>query len=262
VTTILLADPDPALRGALGDALRREGYDVRPAADGAAALAVAQKTHPDLVLLAVMLPGVDGFEVCRRLRESDDRRLRTVPVLMCSARGDEVDRVVGLELGADDYVPKPVSQRELLARVRALLRRARRAADRAAGAADRPLTVGELEVDPVARIVRRAGREVPLRPREFDLLAFLLRHPARVFTRGQLLEHVWGAAGPVGDARTVDVHVRRLREKLERRPGRPALLETVHGVGYRLRPPAAPRTTKKASPSAGAPASTLAESPP
>jgi DNA-binding response OmpR family regulator len=258
MTTILLADPDPALLSAVGDALRREGYDVRTAADGAAALAEAWQTHPDLVLLAVLLPGVDGLEVCRRPRASDDRRLRTVPVLMCSARGDEVDRVVGLEVGADDYVPKPVSLRELLARVRALLRRARRAAARAAGAA---LTVGDVEVDPAARIVRRRGAEVPLRPREFDLLVFLLRHPGRVFTRGQLLEHVWGA-GHVGDVRTVDVHMRRLREKLERRPGRPALLETVRGVGYRLRPAGAPRPHGAPAGPASAPALAQAESRP
>jgi DNA-binding response OmpR family regulator len=235
MTTILLADPDAALRSALGDTLRRVGYAVRPAADGAAAVAVARQTPPDLILLAVLLPRVDGLEVCRRLRASDDRRLRTVPVLMCSARGDEVDRVVGLEVGADDYVPKPVPLRELLARVRALLRRARWAAEGAAEGAAARLTVGDLELDPATRTVRRRGAEVPLTPREFDLLAFLLRHPGRVFTRTQLLEHVWGAGDGayVGDVRTVDVHVRWLRAKLEADPGAPAVLETVRGVGYR-----------------------------
>ena len=245
MTTILLADPDPALLRGLGDTLRREGYAVRTAADGAEALAVAQQTRPDLLLLAVLLPRVDGLEVCRRLRASDDGRLRTVPILICSARGEEVDRVVGLEVGADDYVPKPFSVRELLARVRALLGRARRTAEVAAGRAGAggPLTVGDLALDPAARIVRRRGKEVPLKPREFDLLAFLLRHPGQVFTRTQLLAHVWstGERPYVGGVRTVDVHVRWLREKLEADPSAPDVLETVRGIGYRARPPAVGR---------------------
>jgi DNA-binding response OmpR family regulator len=241
MTAILLVDDEPALVSVLGYALRREGYAVRTAADGAEALAVARQTHPDLLLLDVRLPRVDGLEVCRRLRASADGRLRTVPVLLCSARGDEVDRVVGLEVGADDYVTKPFSVRELLARVKALLGRARRAAERAAGRAEAVLTVGDLALDPATRLVRRRGAAVPLTPRGFALLAFLLRHPGRVFTRAQLLERVWpaGAGGAyVGDPRTVDVHVRWLREQLERDPSAPAVLETVRGVGYRLRGPA------------------------
>jgi DNA-binding response OmpR family regulator len=242
MTTILLVDDAPALASAVGYTLRRDGYAVRTAADGAAALAVAGQTHPDLIVLAVLLPGVDGLEVCRRLRGSDDHRLRNVPVLMCSARGEEVDRVVGLEVGADDYVPKPVSLRELLARVKALLRRAGRAAARAAGAGGAVLRVGDLELDPAARIVRRRGREVPLTPREFDLLAFLLRHPGRVFTRAQLLARVWRVSGRVhaGGGRTVDVHVRWLREKLEADPAAPVVIETVWGIGYRARRAAGP----------------------
>jgi two-component system, OmpR family, response regulator ResD len=166
-----------------------------------------------------------------------------VPILICSARGEEVDRVVGLEVGADDYVSKPFSVRELLARVRALLGRARRAAERATGTAEAVLTVGDLALDPAARIVRRRGREVALKPREFDLLAFLLRHPGRVFTRAQLLAQVWstGDGAYVGGVRTVDVHVRWLREKLEADPSAPTVLETVRGIGYRVRPPVAGR---------------------
>ena len=240
VTTILLVADEPALVSGLGHALRRAGYAVRTAADGAAALAVAQQTHPDLIVLAVLLPRVDGLEVCRRLRAAADGRLRTVPVLLCSARGDAVDRVVGLEVGADDYVTAPVSVRELLARVQALLGRARRAAERAGGGAAAVLTVGDLALDPAARTVRRRGAAVALTPRGFALLAFLLRHPGRVFTRAQLLARVWRVSGRAhaGGGRTVDVHVRWLREKLETDPAAPVVIETVWGIGYRARPAA------------------------
>ena len=241
MTTILLADPDPALLRGLGDTLRREGYAVRTAADGAEALAVAQQTHPDLLLLAVLLPRVDGLEVCRRLRAPDDCVVRPHlqphhPVDLLPARRADEDGD-----GAQPCVVKPFSVRELLARVKALLGRARRAAEVAGGRDEAVLTVGDLALDPAAGTVRRRGKEVALKPREFALLAFLLRHPGRVFTRAQLLAQVWPAGGGgayAGDIWTVDVHVRWLREKLERDPRRPKLLETVRGVGYRLRAPA------------------------
>jgi DNA-binding response OmpR family regulator len=239
MTTIPLAEDAPVLANVLSYNLRRAGYTVRTAADGAEALAVARRSHPDLVLLDLLLPGVDGLEVCRRLRESDDDRLRTAPVLMCSARRDVVDRVVGLEAGADDHVGKPFALRELLARVAALLLRGRREP----APPDTPPGVqaaGDLVLDVAGRTLRRGGREVGLKPREFDLLHFLLRHPRRVFTRSQLLAQVCpageGGATFAGSERTVDVHVRGLREKLEADPSAPAVLQTVWGVGYRVRP--------------------------
>jgi DNA-binding response OmpR family regulator len=204
-------------------------------------------------LLDAQVSGVDGLQVCRAVRATPGSRLRTVPILLVSARASEQDRIDGLEAGADDYVAKPFALRELLARVRALLCRVRRATEAAEAAGAAPLVAGDLVLDPAGRRLLRRGREVRLRPKEFDLLAFLLRHPGQVFTREQLLEGVW-QADHVGDERTVDVHVRWLREKLERRPGRPSLLETIRGVGYRLRAPDAPRTTGAAAPPRSAPA--------
>ena len=243
MTTILLADPDPALLSGLGDALRREGYAVRTAADGAEALAAAQHTRPDLLLLAVLLPRMDGLEVCRRLRASDDYRLRTVPVLICSARGEEIDRVVGLELGADDYVVKPFSVRELLARVRALLGRARRAAEVAAGRAgpcSRWATWSSTRPPGSCAGGGRRSRSSPgSSPCWPSCSATRGRSSPGRSSGAHLVDR--GRPGHVGHIRTVDVHVRWLREKLERDPSAPAVLETVRGVGYRLRAPPAGR---------------------
>jgi DNA-binding response OmpR family regulator len=192
-------------------------------------------------VLDVMLPRMDGLAVCRALRGAPDPRLRTVPVLMLSARADETDKVGGLEAGADDYLTKPFAMRELQARVSALLRRSRRGAEVAGrGPETTPLVAGpagELELELGQRQLRRRGKDVPLKPREFELLAFLLGHPDQVFTREQLLERVWATDGQphIGDMRTVDVHVRWLREKIEPAPSRPVVLETVRGVGYRAR---------------------------
>jgi DNA-binding response OmpR family regulator len=228
VPRILIVDDESNIRHTVGYNLRREGYEVVEAADGEAALAAAAAQRLDLVVLDLLLPGVDGLEVCRRLRARDP-----VPILMLTARADEVDRVVGLELGADDYLAKPFSMRELLARVKAILRRAE--LNRAAQPEPPTRLVRDgLTLDAGRRRVTVDDQEVLLKPREFDLLAFLARQPGQVFTRAQLLEHVWGY-DYLGDSRTVDVHVRSLRTKLGDRADTPRWIETVWGVGYRFR---------------------------
>ncbi len=229
---ILLVDDEPNLRHTVSYNLRREGHEVLAVADGESALATARAQAVDLVILDLMLPGIDGLEVCRRLRERN-----AVPIIMLTARDSEVDRVVGLEMGADDYLAKPFSMRELLARVKAVLRRADLA--RAAAGAQAPdrIQADGLTIRLSHRRVEVDGVEVALKPREFDLLAFLARHPGQVFSRAQLLAQVWGY-DYAGDTRTVDVHVRSLRTKLGDRADTPRWLETVWGVGYRFREPA------------------------
>ncbi|HEY7066743.1 MAG TPA: response regulator transcription factor [Chloroflexota bacterium] len=230
---ILIVDDEPNLRHTVGYNLQREGHEVVQAADGEAGLDAAENQPPDLVVLDLMLPGIDGLEVCRRLRQRS-----AVPILMLTARDTEIDRVVGLEVGADDYLPKPFSMRELLARVRAILRRA--ALDRVAQApaAPKQIVVDGLTVYPARRRVDVNGAPIALKPREFDLLAFLASHPGQVFSRSQLLNQVWGFEF-AGDTRTVDVHVRTLRTKLGDRADESSWIETVWGVGYRLREPGA-----------------------
>ncbi|MFC7612869.1 response regulator transcription factor [Actinokineospora soli] len=201
--------------------LERAGHAVALAATGEDALAWAAEHSPDLVVLDLMLPGIDGLEVCRRLRERS-----AVPVVMLTALGEEEDRIAGLSLGADDYVTKPFSPRELALRVDSVLRRAH-----AAPAASGVLVDGDLRVDPAAHRAELAGAELSLTTREFDLLAFLIAHPGEAFTRERLLHEVWG--WDFGDQSTVTVHVRRLREKIERSPAKPARISTVWGVGYR-----------------------------
>ena len=231
MATILLVEDETTLLTTIAYNLRREGHRVLTAADGEAALAVAAE-GPDLVVLDVLLPKVDGFEVCRRLRQES-----AVPILMLTAKSDEVDRVVGLELGADDYLTKPFSMRELLARVKALLRRrdllAAELGRRQASAAGEHLVAGDLEIDVAGHRVTKAGAPVSLTPREFDLLAFLVRHRGHVLSAERLLQQVWGYDHAI-DAGTVAVHVRGLREKLEEQPSRPRRIETVRGVGYRF----------------------------
>lgn len=227
--TILLADDDEMIVDALSYQLRREGYRVITAFDGAAALALVRSANPDLLLLDVMMPKMQGWEVCREVR-----RESTLPILMLTARGEELDRVLGLELGADDYVVKPFSFRELLARIHAQLRRAefgRRAAND-----ENVLHLADLAIDRLRHQVKRNGEIVALSPREFDLLLALLDANGAAVERAVLLDRVWGEAW-VGDPRTLDVHIRWLREKLEETPGEPALILTVRGVGYRLRTP-------------------------
>ena len=210
------------------DYLRHAGLEPRHAVDGHIALEMAATWPPDMVILDLMLPGVSGLEVCRRLREGRDAQM-PLPVIMLTALGEESDRVLGLESGADDYVTKPFSPRELTLRVQAVLRRVSAAG--AAAATPQPVRSGRLEVDVAARRARSDGQELDLTVREFDLLAFLVTHPGRAFTRAELLEHVWGWS--VGDLSTITVYVRRLRDKVEREPASPAQLQTVWGVGYR-----------------------------
>jgi len=226
---ILVVEDEPTVREVLRRYLEREGWEVREAAEGRNALQQLREDPPDLLILDLMLPGVDGLSITRRLRGDlgVEGRERMVPIIMLSARRNEQDRVQGLELGADDYLTKPFSPRELVARVRAVLRRS----DPGGQADGRPLQVGPLTLDPRAREVLREGRPVTLTAREFDLLWHLASHPRQVFSREQLLDQVWGYNFG-GDDSTVTVHVRRLREKIEPDPSRPVFIRTVWSVGY------------------------------
>jgi DNA-binding response OmpR family regulator len=228
---VLVVDDDPIVAEVVADYLRHAGMEPRHAADGPAALLLAEQWRPDLVVLDLMLPGIDGLEVCRRLRQAWDGQA-ALPVVMLTALGEENDRVLGLETGADDYVTKPFSPRELALRVQAVLRRASgpEAEVTATPRPLRPLRSGGLEIDVAARRARRDGRELSLTVREFDLLAFFLSHPGQAFTRAELMKRVWGWS--FGDQSTVTVHVRRLRDKVEQEPASPLLLRTVRGIGY------------------------------
>lgn len=223
--TVLVVEDEKTLAATLSYNLRKDGFNVVAAGDGPEGLQAARRERPDAIILDLMLPKMDGLEVCRRLRADSD-----VPILMLTAKGEELDKVVGLEMGADDYLTKPFSMRELMARVRALLRRA--AAGRSGDDAVK-ISAGDLELDLRGRAVHRAGREAALKPKEFDLLFFLAKNAGQVFTREQLLGHVWGYDF-YGGSRTVDVHIRWLRAKLEAEPARPAHLLTVRGVGYKF----------------------------
>jgi two-component system response regulator RegX3 len=226
--TILVVEDEPTLRETLAEALEAEGYQVVQAGDGRTALARFRAGHADLVLLDLMLPELSGLEVARQIRTES-----SVPIVMLTARDAEVDKVVGLELGADDYVTKPFSLRELAARIRAVLRRGE-----SLGTALPPLVeLGNVRVDLAGHRVLRDGTEIPVKPKVFELLAFLLRHPGQVVSRDQLLEQVWGYDYP-GETRTVDVHVHWLRTAIEQSPNRPSIVQTVRGVGYVLRRPA------------------------
>lgn len=225
--TVLVVDDDPTVREVVRRYLVRDGLRVLEAADGADALVLAAREHPDLIVLDLMLPGIDGLDVCRHLR-----RTSTVPILMLTALGEESDRVVGLEYGADDYVVKPFSPRELSLRVGRILERAHSV--RTEPAVPQPIRDGDLVVDPRSRIAARDGAPLALTTREFDLLVHLLRHPGQAFTRTALLEQVWDWS--FGDQSTVTVHVRRLREKIEVDPSRPTRIVTLWGIGYRFDP--------------------------
>ncbi|MBA2463023.1 MAG: response regulator transcription factor [Actinobacteria bacterium] len=223
MATVLVVDDEPIVREVVVRYLERAGYETLEADNGDAARGLLETTPPDLVVLDVMLPGMDGLELCRWIRARSD-----LPVILLTARGEEADRIVGLELGADDYVTKPFSPRELAARVRSVLRRA---APVAAGG--ERLTFDELELDAETRDVRKAGEELKLTAKEFDLLWFLASHPRKVFSRDQLMSRVWGYEAAL-DTGTVTVHIRRLREKIEDSPSHPRFLQTVWGVGYRF----------------------------
>lgn len=221
---ILVADDEPTLVATLKYNLEREGYQVITSTDGESALEAARAGRPDLIVLDLMMPGLSGLEVCRILR-----RETSIPILLLTARDTEVDKVVGLELGADDYVTKPFGMAELMARVRALLRRA----DQPAPVEGEVSTSGNLEIDLRRREVSRDGAPIQVKPKEFELLLFFIRNRGKVFTRDQLLQQVWGFDF-AGDSRTVDVHVRWLREKIEEDPAKPTRLITIRGVGYRF----------------------------
>jgi DNA-binding response OmpR family regulator len=226
VAKILVVDDEPNIREVVELYLRRDGHTVVSAADGEEALMLYRQTDPDLVVLDLMLPEVSGLEVCRRIQA--DKR---VPVVMLTARGEEEDRIVGLGIGADDYVVKPFSPRELAARVGAVLRRVNEA--HPAAGTEKSMIFDDLRIDSSAREVTIRGTPVTLTAREFDLLHHMASQPKRVFTRDQLMETVWGYAF-AGDTSTVTVHIRRLREKIEPDPARPRYLQTVWGVGYRF----------------------------
>jgi DNA-binding response OmpR family regulator len=228
--TILVVDDEPTLRETLVDALEADGFRVVSAADGREALTRFRTERPDLVLLDLMLPELSGIEVCRIIRAESG-----VPIVMLTAKDSELDKVVGLELGADDYVTKPFSLRELTARIRALFRRSEQSV-----AVDGPPAVvdlGRVQADLGGHRLLRDGEVLPIKPKAFELLAFLIRHPGQVFTRDQLLEHVWGY-DYAGETRTVDVHVHWLRSQIEEDAGHPAFIHTVRGVGYVFRRPA------------------------
>ena len=223
MATVLVVDDEPIVREVVVSYLEREGYRTLEAEDGERARELLERDPPNLVVLDVMLPGLDGLSLCRWIRARSE-----LPVILLTARGEEADRIVGLELGADDYVTKPFSPRELAARVRSVLRRA---ATPVIG--EELLSVGDLRIDAGAREVTKAGERLQLTAREFDLLWFLASNRRRVFSRDQLMDRVWGYEAAL-DTGTVTVHVRRLREKIEDDPSRPVLLETVWGVGYRF----------------------------
>jgi phosphate regulon transcriptional regulator PhoB len=223
---ILIVEDESDLIKLLKYNLEKEGFKVSYATDGSVALAEVRRDAPDLVILDLMLPGLDGLEVCRQLRRSD--KFARIPVLILSARSEEADRVVGLELGADDYVTKPFSMREVVARVRALLRR-----NEPAGPQRSKIQRGDIMIDPMAHSVTAAGKTVELSALEFRLLHYLASHPGMVFSRDHLLDSVWGNDRTV-TPRSVDVYIRRIREKIEQQPQQPAYVQTVHGVGYRF----------------------------
>lgn len=248
---ILVVDDEAVLVETIAYNLEQAGYQVVTAADGISALEAARREHPDLIVLDVMLPGMDGLDVCRQLRREDGTA--TIPIVMLTAKADEIDKVVGLEVGADDYVTKPFGRRELLARVRALIRRSdypslttsdapsheskskrETSAEQRPPTRDRELVAGPLRIDLAGRRVNCRGADLELQPKQFDLLTYLVRNRGTVLTRDQLLHNVWGY-DYVGDTRTVDVHVRWLREKLEEDPANPRLIQTVRGVGYVFR---------------------------
>ncbi len=224
MTRVLIVEDEESLADPLAFLLRKEGFETTVVVDGPSALAEFDRTGADIVLLDLMLPGMSGTDVCKQLRARS-----AVPVIMVTARDSEIDKVLGLELGADDYVTKPYSARELIARIRAVLRRGTEAEE----IGDTILEAGPVRMDIERHIVSLDGVQIPMPLKEFDLLEYLMRNKGRVLTRGQLIDRVWGA-DYVGDTKTLDVHVKRLRSKIETDPANPAMLVTVRGLGYKL----------------------------
>ena len=227
-TTILLVDDDPLIIEPLQITLEQNGYTVLTAFSGEEGLELARLQTPDVVILDIMMPGMDGWEVCRRLRQYS-----TVPIIRLTALGEEVDRILGLELGAEDYLAKPFNPRELIARIRALLRRVEFESQAHAEPQSERLTVGSITLDLAERQASMAGKELSLRYKEFDLLAVLLNRAGHVVSRADLFDQVWGTVW-LGDTRTLDVHIRWLREKIEPNPSNPIFIQTVRGIGYRF----------------------------
>jgi DNA-binding response OmpR family regulator len=227
VPRILVVDDEKSIVKGLKFSLEKEGYEVLTAYDGEEALRIFQEESPDLIILDLMLPLLDGFEVCRKIRKTND-----VPIVMLTARGEDIDKILGLELGADDYVTKPFNPRELAARVRAILRRAQASGTDLANL--QIIRLQDMQIDMFQHKVRVRDKDVDLTSKEFALLSLMASHPGRVFSREKLLEHVWGY-DYYGDARTVDVHIRHLREKIEPEPSSPQLILTVWGAGYKFR---------------------------
>ncbi|MBK9208922.1 MAG: response regulator transcription factor [Anaerolineales bacterium] len=225
---ILIVEDEPSLAEVVSLYLKRAGFQVQTVSDGRQAMVILEKQIPDFVIMDIMLPEVDGLSLTRWLRDRSD-----VPIIMVTARREEVDRIAGLEMGADDYVVKPFSPQELVSRVRAVLRRVGR--DQSGAESDRALSFESIQIDPLTRVVLVNKSEIELTAKEFDMLYLLARHPKQVFTRDQLLERVWGGAEYI-DPGTVTVHVRRLREKIESDPSKPEKLLTVWGVGYKFEP--------------------------
>ena len=229
---ILVVDDEENIRELVKFNLEKEGYQVITACDGSEAIKAACDNLPDLIVLDIMLPGVDGLAVCRTL--SNYPETKRIPIIMLSARSEELDKVLGLEMGADDYVTKPFSPRELVARVKARLRRQLETADQQGVSYTNRYSIGGLVIDEDRFQITVNGVKQDLTPKEFELLRFLAKHPGKVFTRDFLLEKIWGY-DYTGDSRTVDVHIRHIRQKLEQSPGSPQLIETVRGVGYRFK---------------------------
>ena len=225
---ILVVEDEPSISEVVGLYLKRAGFQVQTAADGKVATTMLEKEIPDLVILDLMLPEIDGLSLTRWLRDRSD-----VPIIMLTARREEIDRIAGLEMGADDYVVKPFSPQELVSRVRAVMRRIKR--EQAPAESERPLKFGELIIDSPSRSVKISGNEIQLTAKEFDMLYLLAQHPKQVYTREQLLDRIWGGAEYI-DPGTVTVHIRRVREKIETDPSNPTRLVTVWGVGYKFEP--------------------------
>ena len=228
MVTVLIVDDEATFRDVLRFNLNRDGYDVLTASNGVQALDVYKKA--DVILLDLMLPEMSGEDVCRKIRQHS-----SVPIIMVTAKESEIDKVVGLEIGADDYVTKPYSYRELVARIRAILRRT---GAEPATEEPQPITIGRVTIDPVAHVVHVAHQPISMPLREYELLEYLMENAGRVVTRGQILDRIWGI-GYVGDSKTLDVHVKRIRSKIEKDPVNPSLLVTVRGVGYKIVTPSA-----------------------